>query len=76
MDCLICADRGFVAFFIKKNDSQYEYFARCKCKKGKEIEGEGFAKFDDVFTVEELEHLKNKNKERYQMKVKKHEKNI
>lgn len=63
MDCYICRDRGLVPFTVKKNDYNYECMARCKCAKGKEIQGQGFAYLGDVFTDFEILEIKKRNQE-------------
>lgn len=59
MDCFICRDRGLVPFTVKKN----EYMARCKCAKGKEVQGQGFAHLEEVFTDFEILEMKKRNEE-------------
>lgn len=68
MDCYICRDRGLVPFTIKKNDVFYEFFARCKCSKGKEVQGQGFAALSEVFTDFEILEMKKRNREREENK--------
>lgn len=65
MNCAICCDRGFVPFFVKQHDYNYEYIARCKCKTGLELVGAGFATLDAVFTDFELQEIKKQNIEKY-----------
>lgn len=60
MDCYLCEDKGIIQYNQKNDWGVYQYFAKCTCKHGRELQG--FPSIKACLLEGEIIAIENRNK--------------